>query len=148
MSNDPDNPTSGKPPPRDTRFPPGRSGDPRGHPTGTRNRKSILEEVLFSTIVVRQGGRKKRVRAIDLIHEVLINKANHGDRRAQRAVLKWSEYSGALLRHGPAPRRLTGTVTLSQYKAATGMNPDSQEFQDWYLERNRRRPRPGSGGTT
>jgi len=50
---------------------------------------------LFSTIVVRQGGRKKRVRAIDLIHEVLINKANHGDRRAQRAVLKWSEYSGA-----------------------------------------------------
>lgn len=48
-------------PPKATRFQPGRSGNPRGRPKGTKNLKTDLFEELQEMIEIREGGRTRKV---------------------------------------------------------------------------------------
>lgn len=118
------------------RFSSGQSGNPQGRPKGSQNKRTILKTVLFETISVRRDGRTIRMSAIDIMHEQLINKAGGGDRRAMKIVFKWSDYTGALQRFEPPGKTLSGVVTFAEFKAATGIDPDSEEF--WISYRRRR----------
>jgi hypothetical protein len=48
-------------PPRENRFKPGVSGNPRGRPKGRKNEATMLTELLFQKVLVRERGRERRI---------------------------------------------------------------------------------------
>lgn len=74
-------------PPQQTRFKPGHSGNPKGRPRGTRNLKTELAEELQESIVIHEGGKRKRVSKQRAIIKRLVEKSLTGDIRAARELL-------------------------------------------------------------
>lgn len=83
-------------PPKDTRFRPGQSGNPRGRPKGARNRtsniptlseermKTVVMEEAYRTIGIRDGEQLVEIPVIQaVIRSVALNAAK-GNQRAQR----------------------------------------------------------------
>jgi hypothetical protein len=48
-------------PPRATQFKPGQSGNPNGRPKGRKSETTMLNELLFQKIKIREGGRERRI---------------------------------------------------------------------------------------
>ncbi len=46
-------------PPKQARFKPGQSGNPRGRPKQTRNLGTLIEEALNETVTIREGNRTR-----------------------------------------------------------------------------------------
>ena len=74
-------------PPRNTRFQPGRSGNPRGRPKGTNNLKTDLAEELSEKILVREGEQSRRVSKQRAVVMSLVNRTLKGDTRAGAQLL-------------------------------------------------------------
>jgi hypothetical protein len=47
-------------PPKEHQFKPGRSGNPRGRPKGSKNEATIWRDVLSKRIPIREGGKTRR----------------------------------------------------------------------------------------
>lgn len=75
-------------PPKQTRFQPGRSGNPKGRPSGTRNLETDLREELSELISVRIGDRSKKVSKQRAMLMALMAKALRGDTRASVVLLQ------------------------------------------------------------
>lgn len=93
-SNDRDDPPPAAPfavgygrPPVDTRFRPGQSGNRRGPPKGARNLATELKAVLAETVVVREGGRSRKVPKLRALMAALVNRGLKGDHRAAATLL-------------------------------------------------------------
>lgn len=80
-------------PPKETRFKPGQSGNPRGRPKGAKNRrpalheermKDIILDEAYRTITVRDGDRNVKVPMAQAIIRSLAVNAAKGQHRAQR----------------------------------------------------------------
>ncbi len=69
-------------PPKHTRFEKGRSGNPKGRPKGAKNLKTELEEELRERIIVREGGKAKKVSKQRAILKGQAAKAAQGDTKA------------------------------------------------------------------
>ncbi len=65
-------------PPKHTRFRKGQSGNPKGRPKGTRNRKSIVREIMERRVTVRENGISRTVTVADAAIEKLIAKSLNG----------------------------------------------------------------------
>ena len=74
-------------PPRHTRFEPGRSGNPRGRPKGTKNLKTDLMEELGEKIVVREGEQSRRVSKQRAVVKSLVMRTLKGDGRAATLLM-------------------------------------------------------------
>ena len=86
-------------PPLNSRFPPGRSGNPRGKPRGTMSFKTAFLRELNSPIVVEDQGRRRRMSRHEVLIKSLVNKALKGDHRSIKLVfdtLAQLERSGPL----------------------------------------------------
>ena len=78
-------------PPRQSQFKPGRSGNPKGRPRGSRNASTLLDEALKERVTVSENGRRRKVTKLEVILKQLVNTAAKGDHRATRLLLEWTE---------------------------------------------------------
>lgn len=74
-------------PPKNTRFKPGRSGNTKGRPKGTRNLKSDLASLLQTRVPIRQDGELRHVSRQEAILLTLYAKAIQGDTKASSQLL-------------------------------------------------------------
>ena len=79
-------------PPMIMRFKPEESGNRRGRPRGSKNRKTIVREIAHEMhTVVEQDGRRRRRSTLELMLLALCNLAAGGNVRAFRAYKKYLE---------------------------------------------------------
>jgi hypothetical protein len=74
-------------PPKHTRFQPGRSGNPRGRPKGTKNLKTDLIEELGERILVREGEQARHVSKQRAVVKTLMARTLKADTRAASLLL-------------------------------------------------------------
>src|SRR6516162_11265691 len=74
-------------PPRHTRFEPGRSGNPRGRPPGSKNLSSLLQKALDEPAVVVENNRRRRIAKREAIVTQFVNQSAKGDLKATQLLL-------------------------------------------------------------
>lgn len=74
-------------PPVETRFKPGRSGNPRGRKKGSRNVSTLVQEALEELVVVQVNGRRRKVTKLQAAFIQQANKAAAGDPKAVKLML-------------------------------------------------------------
>ncbi|GJD97812.1 DUF5681 domain-containing protein [Methylobacterium iners] len=73
-------------PPLKTRFKPGQCGNPKGRPKKPRSLPAAAERELDRMVIVREGGREKRLTKREVIGRRIVDDACRGDPRAIRLV--------------------------------------------------------------
>jgi hypothetical protein len=68
-----------------TQFLHGRSGNRKGRPAGSRNRKKIVEDIANEKHDLVHDGKRRRVPTLDLVLRLIRNRAMEGDAKARRA---------------------------------------------------------------
>jgi hypothetical protein len=74
-------------PPRHTRFEPGRSGNPRGRPGGSKNLSTLLSEALQEPVIVVENGRRRKIAKRQAIVTQLVNRSAKADLKAIQILL-------------------------------------------------------------
>ncbi len=69
-------------PPLNTRFKPGRSGNPKGRPKGSKSLQRLLKEALDEPVIVQEGGQRRTITKRQAMAKQVVNKAATGDLRA------------------------------------------------------------------
>ncbi|CAO4155666.1 DUF5681 domain-containing protein [Methylorubrum extorquens] len=80
-------------PPRATRFKPGQCGNPKGRPKKPKNLNDAVERELDRIVVVREGGREKRLTKREVMSRQLVDASCRGQLGATRLLLR--EMGGA-----------------------------------------------------
>jgi Family of unknown function (DUF5681) len=96
-------------PPLQSRFKPGQSGNPKGRPRQSRNMRTIVKQVLSEDMQIREGGRLRRMPAMEALVRTLRARAFKGDPKALASLILLARLSGltesdeaiADLVHGP-----------------------------------------------
>src|SRR5688572_19224785 len=74
-------------PPTHSRFKPGQSGNPGGRKKGSRNMKSVLEDVLLEKIEMTENGKKRSVSLLEALIKRQMQEGLRGDLRAIKDLL-------------------------------------------------------------
>jgi hypothetical protein len=107
-------------PPEAHQFKPGKSGNPRGRPKGTRNLKTDLTRLLKRRISVREDGETRHISRQEAILLSLYSKAISGDVRATMSILTM------LMKLEP---------TMTSEPAQDEVSPRDEEIIEDYLRR-------------
>jgi len=83
-------------PPIVSRFKPGTSGNPNGRPKKNRNLKTIIRNALTTTVLVREGEKKRSVSKLEGIVLRQLESALKGNDKAALATLKMAAQVGLL----------------------------------------------------
>ena len=75
-----------KKPPRDSRFKPGQSGNPRGRPKQSMKLSMVLERTLREKVVIRENGRRRTVTKLHAVIRQLETKALRGNLKALQVL--------------------------------------------------------------
>ncbi len=75
-------------PPRETRFRPGHSGNPRGRPKKPKSIQERFERELARKVAVRDDGRVRKIPKIDLWVRRVIADAIKGSHQASRILIE------------------------------------------------------------
>ena len=84
-----------KHPPANKRFAKGKSGNPKGRPTGTPNIADALKTLFNKKVPVREGNRVRMMNTCEAIIRLAVVKARNGNARALTTVLTILEKLGA-----------------------------------------------------
>ena len=74
-------------PPKASQFSPGESGNPKGRPKGSRSVGAVLRDVIRQKVVVTEGGKTRRIPALEVMLRRLANDAMRSDPRAMKLLL-------------------------------------------------------------
>jgi hypothetical protein len=96
-------------PPLHSRFKPGQSGNPKGRPKQSRNLRTIVRQVLSEDMQIREGGRSRRMSAMEALVRTIRARGFKGDPKAIASLIALARLSGltesdettAELLHGP-----------------------------------------------
>src|ERR1700730_10563878 len=83
-----------KRPPARTRFPKGKSGNPKGRPKGQPSVANVIKDILNEPVSVRSGEKSRNMPSIEAMVRVQVNNACQGDKRALAAFLDVLEMTG------------------------------------------------------
>ena len=81
-------------PPKATQFAPGKSGNPRGRPKGSRSVAATLIDVLSRKVTLTEHGKTRRVPALEGILHRALDDGLRGDKGAMKLVLALAERYG------------------------------------------------------
>jgi hypothetical protein len=87
MSTNDDAPGGYGRPPKNTRFKPGRSGNAKGRPKGTRNLKTDVTSLLRKRVLIREDGELRHVSRQEAMLLTLYANAVRGDTKASSQLL-------------------------------------------------------------
>lgn len=80
-----------KDPPKESRFKPGQSGNPRGRPVERKfDIARRLHEKMMQKVNIKENGVTKKLALIDVILMQLMKSAAEGDLKAQKLVLSYA----------------------------------------------------------
>jgi Family of unknown function (DUF5681) len=82
-------------PPVSTRFPKGKSGNPRGRPKGAKNLTTLLAEELNRKIAIREGDVTRRVTKREAMVKRICESALKGDHKALMAIMQVDRGDGS-----------------------------------------------------
>lgn len=100
----------------DTRFQPGRSGNPKGRPPKARRPNvSAFEIVLDKRLTATVGGKERELTVEELLQQQTLKDALAGKRMAIRKVLKMIEKREAALAKKNTPRRTPVTTEVHHH---------------------------------
>lgn len=91
-------------PPRHAQFKPGQSGNLAGKPRGTKNHDTILNQILFRRLPIRDRGKVRHVPVIEAIFLKFAEEALRGNPKAAAFLLN---------RYAPIPLDETNSRDLS-----------------------------------
>jgi hypothetical protein len=97
-------------PPRATRFEPGKSGNIRGRPKGSRNRATIWNEQMGKLMTARSGDRHVRISRFEAVIHRLLEQALQGDLKAINILLGYDQRFANLM---PEPKPAAPPEPLS-----------------------------------
>ena len=83
-------------PPKQARFKPGQSGNPRGRPKQRRHLRTLIEEALNETVTIREGDRKRTLPKREALVRTLVNGALMKDVKALQALLTVMRATGLI----------------------------------------------------
>src|SRR6516164_1534536 len=82
-------------PPRHTRFEKGRSGNPKGRPSGAKNLSTLFIEALNETVIIAENGGRRKISKRQAIVKQIVNKAAKGDWRCTKLLLELPQEPGS-----------------------------------------------------
>jgi Family of unknown function (DUF5681) len=85
-------------PPKHTRFTKGRSGNPMGRPTGSKNLATMMIEELTQTVAIVENGKRTKVPKIRAAVRQALNRAMAGDFKALQQIVTMLRSHDALKR--------------------------------------------------
>jgi Family of unknown function (DUF5681) len=117
-------------PPLHSRFKPGQSGNPKGRPRQSRNLRTIVKQVLSEDMQIREGGRLRRMSAMEALVRTLRARAFKGDPKALASLIVLARLSGltesdetiADLLHGPEYDAI-----IADFLARNGIEKDASD---------------------
>jgi hypothetical protein len=74
-------------PPKTAQFAPGKSGNPKGRPKGSRSVGAILQDILRQKIAVTENGKTRRIPTLEVMFRRLVNDAVRRDAAALKLLL-------------------------------------------------------------
>lgn len=99
-------------PPEATQFKPGRSGNPRGRPKGSKCLKTLIRENLTEKVPVRTGSGQRKMSRIEALIHKLVQQGMNGNSRAIAELMKF--YASAV----PEEKCAVGTSIQGDLTAA------------------------------
>ena len=93
-------------PPAHSRFRPGRSGNPKGRPKGSRSAKALLDQALSAPVTIMEGGATRVVEQRAALFKALVAKAIKGDARSAALIVRLMDQFG-LGSPADEPERIT-----------------------------------------
>jgi hypothetical protein len=85
-NSDKEHPVGYKNPPRQTRFKPGQSGNPKGRPKKSASLSDVLAKQLRAPVQIASNGKTKTISMLEAIVKQHTNKAATGDPKAARLI--------------------------------------------------------------
>lgn len=104
-------------PPRDTRFQPGQSGNPKGRQKGTKSFKAAVGAILNETIKVQTPQGAKRITKLEALVHTSLNSALKGDAKAADQVFRIAREVGLVDEVAEAFDKLTMQQLVEEDKA-------------------------------
>jgi len=83
-------------PPLAHRFKHGNKANPKGRGKGSKNRKVVIQDVMFEPVTVREGDRTKQMSALEAVLKKTLSKALAGDNKAALTIIGIAQKEGIL----------------------------------------------------